>query len=184
MAYMNFNIPHITDNTMSCVVSSFVTNKIDAKTWHHRLGHVSYHILNKMCCILVPHSCIPLCIIYPLAKQHRLPFPVSTHKSSSVFDLIHCDLWGPYRIQTNIGCKYFLTIVDDFRRATWTFLMPTKHHVISLLTKFLTYSNKQFSKYVKILRSDNGTEFFNDKLTALLDSHGILHHSSCVKTPQ
>ena len=25
------------------------------------------------------------CCICPLAKQHRLPFPISTHKSSSIF---------------------------------------------------------------------------------------------------
>lgn len=27
------------------------------------------------------------------------------------------------------GCKYFLTILDDCSRTTWTFLIPSKHHV-------------------------------------------------------
>nr|GEY43521.1 ribonuclease H-like domain-containing protein [Tanacetum cinerariifolium] len=31
-------------------------------------------------------------------------------------DLIHLDLWGPYRVTSREGYRYFLTIVDDFSR--------------------------------------------------------------------
>lgn len=34
------------------------------------------------------------CLVCPLAKQHCLPFPHSSHTTSALFDLIHCDLWG------------------------------------------------------------------------------------------
>lgn len=58
-------------------------------------------------------------------KQCKLPFPVSSSHSNSPFDLIHLDIWGPYKITTSNGCKYFLTLVDDFSRTTWNFLLPT-----------------------------------------------------------
>ncbi|XP_071718028.1 uncharacterized protein [Rutidosis leptorrhynchoides] len=61
------------------------------KLWHHRLGHP--------------------------AKQTREPFPLSENKSVMLGDLLHLDLWGPYKVVSKEGYKYFLTIVDDFTRA-------------------------------------------------------------------
>lgn len=63
------------------------------------------------------------CIVCLQAKQTRLPFPVSNIKSTHCFDLIHIDVWGPYKEPTHQGYQYFLTIVDDFSRATWVYLL-------------------------------------------------------------
>ncbi|GKD60198.1 hypothetical protein Tco_1297707, partial [Tanacetum coccineum] len=38
------------------------------------------------------------CDICHKAKQTRDPFPLSDHKSVFVGDLVHLDLWGPYRV--------------------------------------------------------------------------------------
>ncbi|XP_019092352.1 PREDICTED: uncharacterized protein LOC109129155 [Camelina sativa] len=54
---------------------------------------------------------------------------------------------------------YFLTIVDDYSRAVWTYLLLEKSEVRNVLTNFITYAEKQFSKVVKTVRSDNGTKF-------------------------
>lgn len=61
--------------------------------------------------------------ICPCAKQTRLPFPSSSIKSTSPFDLIHMDIWGPYKVATLDGNKYFLAVVDDYSRMTWVFLL-------------------------------------------------------------
>lgn len=165
-------------------VSCHFQNKIDDVFWHTRLGHASYQTLSKIACIAphISHSC--LFVLCPLAKQHRLPFPLNLHKTSCSFELVHCDLWGPYKIQTNKGCKYFLTIVDDFSRVTWTFLMSTKYQVSSIFTNFPSLIKNQFQQNVKIVRTDNGTEFFNHTMNTFLGSHGIIHRSSGPKTPQ
>ncbi|XP_069154502.1 uncharacterized protein [Solanum lycopersicum] len=42
----------------------------------------------------------------------------------------------------------------------------------------------QFDCAIKVLRSDNGTEFFNIQVNELLSSFGIIHQSSCAYTPQ
>lgn len=57
-------------------------------------------------------------MIYPLAKLKRLPFSASSHISNECFDLIRCDLWGPFSVSTIDGCKFFLTIVNDCSRCT------------------------------------------------------------------
>ncbi|XP_019228939.1 PREDICTED: uncharacterized protein LOC109210022 [Nicotiana attenuata] len=40
------------------------------------------------------------CSICPLAKQCRLPFPVSNSKSTAILELVHLDVWGPYKAPT------------------------------------------------------------------------------------
>lgn len=52
------------------------------------------------------------------------------------FYLIHVDTWGPYHTPTQEGYKYFVIIVDDFSRVTWTFLVTTKRVAGLVLKKF------------------------------------------------
>lgn len=41
-----------------------------------------------------------------------------------------------------------------------------------------------FGVDIKDLRSDNGKEYFNHVITPFFQKEGIIHESSCVKTPQ
>ncbi|GKE92066.1 hypothetical protein Tco_1573161, partial [Tanacetum coccineum] len=36
-------------------------------------------------------------------KQTREPFPLSEHTSTSLGELVHLDLWGPYRVVSKEG---------------------------------------------------------------------------------
>nr|GEY16982.1 retrovirus-related Pol polyprotein from transposon TNT 1-94 [Tanacetum cinerariifolium] len=71
------------------------------------------------------------------------------HQSKScsivVFDLIHMDTWGPYKVPTNGKFKYFLTIVDDFNRTTWTYLMVHKSDALEIIRVFLKFVELQFN---------------------------------------
>lgn len=40
------------------------------------------------------------CPICPMARQQRLPFPERSTHSTSIFQLVHIDLWGPYHTST------------------------------------------------------------------------------------
>nr|GEX24475.1 ribonuclease H-like domain-containing protein [Tanacetum cinerariifolium] len=51
------------------------------------------------------------------AKHTREPFPLSDHISSSLGELVHLDLWRPYRVTSSEGFRNFLTVVDDDTRA-------------------------------------------------------------------
>lgn len=37
-----------------------------------------------------------LCEVCPFAKQKKLKFHTSTSHVAHAFDLIHCDVWGPF----------------------------------------------------------------------------------------
>ncbi|GJS44908.1 cysteine-rich receptor-like protein kinase 8 [Tanacetum coccineum] len=81
-------------------------------------------------------------------------------------------------------CKYFLTIVDDFSRATWTYPLPSKDHATSQIKTFHSYVSNHFHKTIQTIRSDNGSEFLNSSLSTFFDHLGITHQTSCPYTPQ
>jgi len=72
--------------------------------------------------------------------------------------------------------------VDDFSRTIWVVLLVDKKEVSQTLRNFFAMVDRQFKKHVKIIRSDNGTEFTCMKNYFL--EHGIIFHTSCVGTPQ
>lgn len=123
-------------------------------------------------------------MVCSLAKQYRLKFPSSTNISSSLFQLVHMNVWGPHKHPTYYRKHYFLTIVDDYSRFTWVFLLQSKREVGVVLKDFFSMICNQFGCSVKTIRSDNGTEFFNSQMNALFSTLGIVHQSSCPYTPQ
>ena len=131
------------------------------KLWHFRLGHPS----NVKLSVLKPHLQLQSngntnlsCSICPLAKQKRLPFDCHNNLSPSPFDLIHCDIWGPFHIPTHDGFRYFLTIVDDCTRNTWVHLLRAKSDVKTIFPQFFSMVKTQFGLTIKAVRSDNAPE--------------------------
>lgn len=169
-----------------CNSTNSTINKMDV-LWHFRLGHVPFSkmkLISDISSCLSPKQSFP-CSVCPLARQTRLPFPDSSIQSSSPFQLIHVDTWGPYHSPTSGGARYFLTIVDDYTRATWTHLLGSKSSAFDLLKAFIAMVDTHFSFKIQSVRSDNalelgsstyGSKFFTEK--------GIIHQTSCLHTPQ
>ncbi|KAJ4758369.1 Retroelement pol polyprotein-like [Rhynchospora pubera] len=150
--------------------------------WHRRMGHPSKQVTS----FLTGNSSISedVCEICVRAKQTRETFPISLNKATESFELIHCDIWGPFRVSSHCGAHYFLTIVDDFTRAVWVYLMAEKSETCHLLKSFCKMAQTQFGKFVKFVRSDNGLEFKSRQMNQFYMECGILHQTSCVFTPQ
>ncbi|GKB84192.1 putative RNA-directed DNA polymerase [Tanacetum coccineum] len=167
----------------SNMIMSFNVSKI---LWHNRLGHPADQVLTTLHNDLKisKSSFVPVCEVCHRAKQTREPYPLSDHKSKNLGDLVHLDLWGPYRVTSREGYKYFLTIVDDFSRVVWVYLVKTKNEVFDVFVSFINLINNQFKIKIKMVRSDNGTEFVNHKMNNLFSDLGIIHQTSCAHTPQ
>ena len=67
------------------------------------------------------------------------------------------DVWGPYRVANICGAHFFLTIVDDFTRTTWTQLLQNKTQVGPAIMQFFNMVKTQFNTNIAIIRSDHGT---------------------------
>ncbi|KAK9732656.1 hypothetical protein RND81_04G013300 [Saponaria officinalis] len=138
------------------------------------------HLLDNVCSNTQNFIC-EACI---LAKHHIFPFDVSVSRAWNCFDLIHLDLWGPYRVPTLTSARYFLTLVDDHSRTTWSYLLQNKQQVLGSLRQFTQQVKTQFGSLIKVFRSDNGTEFVQRECAQLFSDLGIIHQTSIFGRPQ
>jgi hypothetical protein len=155
--------------------------------WHRRLGHVSCSKLKYLVSTskLGPIKSDDLkCISCKLAKSTILPFNKSESVSLFPFDLVHSDVWGPSRISTVSGIRYYVIFVDDYSRFTWIYLLKKRSELFEIYQEFATMVRTQFSKVIKRFRADSGGEYQSTQLKEFLKSQGTLAETSCVDTPQ
>jgi len=62
--------------------------------------------------------------------------------------------------------------------------MINRAETSKLLQDFILMVQNQFGTSIKIIRSDNGSEFTSKTMQQFYEAHGILRQSSCVDTPQ
>ena len=154
--------------------------------WHLRLGHPSSGFFQKLLQDLPSlksdsSSTESHCSVCPLAKQKRLAYVSHNNLSSKPFDLVHIDIWGLFSTEFVEGFRYFFTLVDDFTRMTWIYMLRNKNDVSVSFPAFLNLVSTQFKTQVKAIRSDNASELaFSD----LIKEKGMTHYYSCAYTPQ
>lgn len=85
------------------------------------------------------------CDVFFRAKQPSDNFSLSENKATKIFEKIHCDLWGPYKHASSCGARYFLTLVDDFSRAVWVYLLVNKTDIYQNFVSFIAMVERQFS---------------------------------------
>ncbi|KAF3671409.1 putative ras-related protein RABA4d-like [Capsicum annuum] len=98
--------PQTGDNASSVpVAASLRKSRISLSLWHKRLGHVPLPTLKGLNCFKNVSSDITNehCTVSPLVKQSILSFVLSSTTSSGCFELLHGDVWGPYRVPTFDG---------------------------------------------------------------------------------
>jgi len=151
---------------------------------HHRPGHPSLDKLK----VLVPqlsHLKSLDCESCQLGKHVRTSFHNSVNKRSMhAFDIVHSDIWGPSRVPSNLGYRYYVTFIDDFLRCTLITLLKDRSELFGAFKTFCLEIKIQFGKTIKVLRSDNAKEYFSAQFNSFLISHGITHQSSCPHTLQ
>ncbi|CAI7876157.1 unnamed protein product [Closterium sp. NIES-54] len=106
-------------------------------------------------------------------------------RSKKPLELVHMDLVGPLPVQGHKGERYFLTIVDDWSRLMWAYLLKQKDHAASRIKEdWLPFVEKQAECVVKRIRTDRGGEFLGAEMTAWLKKQGIQRELTTAYTPQ
>ncbi|GBP45102.1 Retrovirus-related Pol polyprotein from transposon TNT 1-94 [Eumeta japonica] len=164
---------------------------VSSEVWHRRLGHVNSQYLNKMQDAvegltidskidISKSSCVACCE----GKQSRLPFPKEGSRSTELLHIVHTDLCGPMENRSIGGSRYFMLFIDDFSRMTYIYFLKSKDEALKCFQQYKAEVENQLNCKIKILRSDNGTEFCNSKFDDFLMSHGIVHHKTNPYTPE
>nr|GEX23881.1 putative ribonuclease H-like domain-containing protein [Tanacetum cinerariifolium] len=132
----------------------------ESKLWHRKLGHVNFKTMNK----LVKGNLVRGLPSKTFKNDHTC---VACQKGKSINHKTYC-----------------LVVTDDFSRFSWVFFLATKSETSRILKKFITEIENQLNKKVKVIRSDNGTEFKNKEMDELCRKKGIKKEYSVARTPQ
>ncbi|GKE40956.1 putative ribonuclease H-like domain-containing protein, partial [Tanacetum coccineum] len=164
----------------------------ESNLWHRRLGHINFKNINK----LVKGNLVrglPLkifendhsCVACQKEKQHKASYKTKLVNSiSRPLYMLHMDLFGPTNVKSLMKKSYCLVVTDDFSRFSWVFFFATKDETSGILKTFITEIENQMDHKVKVIRSDNGTEFKNSVMNQFCEIKGIKREFSVARTPQ
>ncbi|KAK1429889.1 hypothetical protein QVD17_12206 [Tagetes erecta] len=164
----------------------------ESQLWHRRLGHSNFRNMNRLVtgnhAVGIPSkkfSTTDLCPACLTGKQHRMSFKSKPENSiSKPLQMLQMDLFGPTNVQSIEKKSYCFVIIDDFTRFSWVYFLHVKSETAELLKEFIIKVENQLDCKVKILRSDNGTEFKNANVDLFCAEKGIARQFSAPRTPQ
>lgn len=168
----------------------------EAQKWHRRYGHLSFKTLGKMARANLVQGMEGIsagafleadkrpCEQCHQSKQTRQPFRSTGHSSSKVLDLLHSDLSGPISPPTLEGEKFVITLQDDYSGLSMVQLLKNKSDAAASLKHMITRMECQTEQKVKQIRTDNGTEYVNNNLSAFFSSKGIIQQNTMPFSPE
>ncbi|GJS81174.1 putative ribonuclease H-like domain-containing protein [Tanacetum coccineum] len=175
---------------LTCLVAKATSE--ESMLWHRRLGHVNFKNINK----LVKENLVrdlPLkrfendqtCVACLKGKQHRASCKTKAFSpTTKPLFMLHMDLFGPTFVSSLMHKKYCLVVTDDYSRFSWVFFLRTKDETSEILKNCYKKFENLVDKKVKIIRSDNGTEFKNHVMDEFCREKGIKREYSVARTPQ
>ncbi|GJU92218.1 putative ribonuclease H-like domain-containing protein [Tanacetum coccineum] len=176
--------------SLTCLVAKATLD--ESMLWHRRLGHINFKNINK----LVKDNLVrglPIkrfendqtCVACLKGKQHRASCKSKVlNPITKPLFMLHMDLFGPTFVSSLMNKKYCLVVTDDYSRFTWVFFLTTKDETSEILKRFIKEIENLVDKKVKIIRSDNGTEFKNKVMDDFCREKGIKREYSVARTPQ
>ncbi|GJS18536.1 putative ribonuclease H-like domain-containing protein [Tanacetum coccineum] len=187
----SFDIKNIVSKeSLTCLIAKATSD--ESMLWHRRLGHINFKNINK----LVKDNLVrglptkrfendQTCVACLKGKQHRASC------KSKVLNLItkplfmlHMDLFGLTFVSSLMNKKYCLVVTENYSRFTWVFFLKTKDEINEILKNFIKQIENLVDKKVKIIRSDNRTEFKNKVMDDFCSEKGIKREYIVARTPQ
>lgn len=182
--------------------------KNESLLWHRRLGHLNHQDLCKLKTTATgidfrSTKLVDPCIDCLKGKQSRFPFQKNGTRATKLLELVHSDLCGPMEHFSLGGARYFITFIDDFSRKVFVYFLSSKTGITEVFSSFKALVENQTGcniqhvqsrssqivedksgNTIKILRTDNGTEYVNRDFENFLKRCGIRFQTSCPYTPQ
>ncbi|PIL23016.1 hypothetical protein GSI_14323 [Ganoderma sinense ZZ0214-1] len=118
-----------------------------------------------------PHTC-EACI---RTKSTCKPAPAKREgeHAEALGDETHSDTWGPARVATLGGRKYYVSFTDDATRYSTVYLMRLKSETFPSYISYEAWLETHEGVRIKVLNIDRSGEFLSDEFIAHLDSRGV-----------
>jgi hypothetical protein len=179
----------LAQSSLRCLLS-----QTSSEFWkcHRRLGHLSFDLLCRFSGLGLLRGlpvlkfesdlvCAPCRHGKMIAASHSL---INTVMTEHPVQLLHMDTVGPSQIRSMGVRWYVLIIVDDYSRYSWVFFLKSKDEVFEHFRSLALRLNNGHPNCLKVIRSDNGTEFRNVSFDQFCLEHGVDHQFSALHVPQ
>ncbi|KAH9804147.1 hypothetical protein KPL71_002018 [Citrus sinensis] len=158
------------------------------KLWHMRLAHMSekgLRELGKQGLIGSGQiSSLEFCEKCVFGKATRQRFGTGKQETKNSMDYIHSDLWGPSQVPSHGRARYFMTLIDDYTRKVWVYILKHKSEALLKFKEWLTLIENQTDRKIKRLRTDNRLEYCSKDFDEFCREKGIARHKTVRHTPQ
>ena len=169
--------------------SSYVigSNNIDFATWHAKLVHIGRDRMTRLDRegLLGSLTKVDLQLCEPclVGKACRKPFG-RTNRVAQPIELVHSDICGPMNKKARHGASYFLTLIDDYSRYSYVYLLSHRHEALDCFKCFVAEVENKHEKGLKTFKTDRGREYFSDQFKEFYEEKGILRHLTIPHTLQ
>ncbi|GJX64025.1 putative RNA-directed DNA polymerase [Tanacetum coccineum] len=165
------------------------SNELDkSKLWHYCLGHINKKRIAQLQKDGVLESfdfkSDDVCESCLLDKMTKSPFTRTCERGEGLLDLVHTDVYGPFRSATKDGKHYYVTFTDDFSRYGYVYLIKHKSDTFEMFKRYQIEVENQLGRKIKVLRSDRGGEYLSIEFFDHLKNCGIVSQLSPLRTPQ
>jgi hypothetical protein len=109
---------------------------------------------------------------------------VNTMMTEQLGHLLHMDTIGPSWVRSMGGKWYVLVIVDDYFHYSWIFFLESKYEVFEYFWSLALRLTNEHPNCLKVICSDNGTEFRNASFDQFYLEHGVDQQFSAPRVPQ
>jgi hypothetical protein len=117
-------------------------------------------------------------------KHNRVRFSFGVTRVKGILELIHSDVFGPLFVSSLGKYVYCISFIDDFLRNTWIYLLRKKYEVFDKFKEFKALVENQIENKIKVLRTDNGGEFYGNEFEEFYKKFGIERKETTPYIPQ
>ena len=71
-----------------------------------------------------------------MGKQCKVQFKTSTHKIEGILDYVHSNIWGPSKVVSIGGSRYYMSLIDDYSRKVWVYFLKNKSDAFAKFKKW------------------------------------------------
>ncbi|GJS42540.1 ribonuclease H-like domain-containing protein [Tanacetum coccineum] len=159
----------------------------DSVSFVKELGHFNLFSISQICdkhhkVLFTETECLVVSPDFKMPDKNQILLKVPRQHNMYSFDMKTHSLTKDY------ACLIAKATSDEsklwHRRFCWVFFLATKDETSGILQNFIRQIENQLNHRVKIIRSDNGTEFKNRDMLEFCRNKGIKQEYSNARTPQ
>lgn len=161
------------------------------KDWHEGLGHLNKRALFKLVSngmvngVKVTDKHDFSCDACQFGKCHRQPFKKIVERvSREPGECIYSDVCGTMSEKSIGGARFFVIYKDEASGFRQVYFVKHKSDRYENFKVFERAMTNKFWREMKILRTDNGGEYCNEKMKQYLQLRGIKHETMAPYTPE